>query len=292
MTTLYIAGPMRGIPEFNFPAFLGAQKDLELSGFGVINPAARDIEDGFDYEGLTGHEDLAVIGFDLRAALAWDLHAIAVDSDGIATLEGWENSKGASAEVATAKALGLPVKPLEDWLIQAHINVVDEHVKALAETYAWPTYFIPQGTTEDGDEVLTTADVLRANTVTMPDVLPTGEVRVTSETGGQKGRKAAELATLDPLALEVLAKVSGFGARKYESFNYLKGYDWSLSANAAFRHLLSFLQGEDNDPESGLPHTAHFAWHGLALTSFLVRELGTDDRVSAMLARHREEVAA
>jgi hypothetical protein len=104
------------------------------------------------------------------------------------------------------------------------------------------------------------------------------EVRTVSATGGEKGRKTAELASIDPLALLTLAEVSGFGARKYDSFNYLKGYDWTLSANAALRHLLAFLNGEDNDPESGLPHTAHFAWHGLALTSFLQRGLGTDDR--------------
>ena len=106
----------------------------------------------------------------------------------------------------------------------------------------------------------------------------TDEVRTVSATGGEKGRKSAELASIDPLALLTLAEVAGFGARKYAAFNYLKGYDWSLNANAALRHLLAFLNGEDLDPESGLPHTAHFAWHGLALTSFLQRGLGTDDR--------------
>ena len=42
--------------------------------------------------------------------------------------------------------------------------------------------------------------------------------------------------------------------------------------------LLAFLDGEDRDPESGLLHTAHIAWHGLALTAFLLRGVGTDDR--------------
>jgi len=104
------------------------------------------------------------------------------------------------------------------------------------------------------------------------------EVRVTSETGGQKGRKLAEIGSLDPKALLALAEVSGFGAQKYEAFNFLKGYDWSLSFNAAQRHLLAFWSGEDLDPESGLPHLAHAAWHCLAMISFLTRELGTDDR--------------
>ena len=59
--------------------------------------------------------------------------------------------------------------------------------------------------------------------------------------------------------------------------------------NAAFRHLLAFLSGEDRDEESGYLHAAHFAWHGLALTSFVLRGVGTDDRADTVLANYREE---
>ena len=104
------------------------------------------------------------------------------------------------------------------------------------------------------------------------------EVRVTSATGGEKGKKPQRLSTIDPLALLVLGEVSGFGADKYASFNYLKGYDWSLSIDAALRHLLKHQMGEDMDPESGLPHLGHAAWHCLAGVSFLLRGIGTDDR--------------
>ena len=105
-----------------------------------------------------------------------------------------------------------------------------------------------------------------------------GEVRVTSATGGQKGRKNARLGGADPGALMELARVYGYGEEKYARFNYLKGYDWSLSIDALYRHFLAFQSGEDRDPESGLLHTAHVAWHALALTAFLQRGLGTDDR--------------
>lgn len=104
------------------------------------------------------------------------------------------------------------------------------------------------------------------------------EVRITSETGGEKGTKPSQLGTIDPLALLVLGEVSGFGAQKYEAFNYLKGYDWRLTFDAAMRHWLAWWNGEDMDPESGLPHPAHAAWHGLAATSFMLREIGTDSR--------------
>ncbi|MGL4178310.1 MAG: dATP/dGTP diphosphohydrolase domain-containing protein [Dermatophilaceae bacterium] len=104
------------------------------------------------------------------------------------------------------------------------------------------------------------------------------EELVTSPTGGQKGRKPAQHGSLDPVALTTLAEVSGFGTRKYARHNYLRGYDWSLSYDALHRHLNAFWSGEDRDPESGLAHAAHAAWHALALVSFLERGIGTDDR--------------
>lgn len=104
------------------------------------------------------------------------------------------------------------------------------------------------------------------------------EVRVTSRTGGEKGQKQARLGGSDALALLELARVYGYGEQKYARYNYLKGYPWSLSVDAAYRHLLAFLAGEDRDRESGLLHTAHLAWHALTLTSFLLRRLGDDDR--------------
>lgn len=112
---------------------------------------------------------------------------------------------------------------------------------------------------------------------------PETEVRITSSTGGQKGQKMARLGALDPKSLRIVAEVAGFGAEKYAAFNFLKGYDWSLSYDALQRHLMSFWDGEDLDQESGLPHLAHAAWHCLALLSFDQRELGTDDRPDAVL---------
>jgi hypothetical protein len=108
------------------------------------------------------------------------------------------------------------------------------------------------------------------------------EVRITSATGGQKGQKDCRLGAVDPLALYELGLVAGMGEEKYDRFNYLKGYAWSLNVDAAFRHLLAFLSGEDRDPESGHLHTAHAMWHMGALTSFQLRKIGTDDRAPVL----------
>lgn len=102
-------------------------------------------------------------------------------------------------------------------------------------------------------------------------------------TGGQKGKKLTQLLAIDPLALIEVARVAGYGSLKYDRMNYMRGYPWSLSLDAMMRHILLFANGEMNDPESGLNHMGHAAWHALALVSFAERGLGTDDRVSILL---------
>lgn len=111
------------------------------------------------------------------------------------------------------------------------------------------------------------------------------ETRVTNEaTGGQKGAKLTQVGALDPVSLIEVARVAGFGANKYAAFNFLKGYDWSLSFNAGMRHAMLFWAGEDRDEESGRYHAAQAAWHFLTLTSFLMRGVGNDDRPPRLVA--------
>lgn len=104
------------------------------------------------------------------------------------------------------------------------------------------------------------------------------EVRVTSETGGQKGSKPVQLAWIDPFALEELGRVAGKGAEKYAAHNYRKGYPVSLSINAAWRHLLKAQAGEDVDDETKCYHFAMAAWQCLAALSILHDHPEFDDR--------------
>lgn len=109
---VYVAGPMTGIPEFNFPAFNAAAATLRADGHVVFNPAERDIErhNGVDISkgNASGSQEEAakVHGFSLRDALADDTWWICKEADAIALLPGWENSKGARAEHALSVALG------------------------------------------------------------------------------------------------------------------------------------------------------------------------------------------
>lgn len=99
-----------------------------------------------------------------------------------------------------------------------------------------------------------------------------------SQTKGVKGVKDARFDLLPWDALWVVARIFGFGASKYAERNWENGLKWSSSKAAMDRHMALWWAGEDKDPESGLPHIAHVAWHGLVLLSHVLRGIGTDDR--------------
>jgi len=79
---LYLAGPMRGYPEFNHPAFHAAAAELRASGHAVFNPAEHAESLGINTTGMTGdpsHEELA--GYSLRELIAADLAWICANAE-------------------------------------------------------------------------------------------------------------------------------------------------------------------------------------------------------------------
>ena len=79
--------------------------------FRSISPADLDREIGFDVKSLppdTDWNDVAKLGFDLKAAVQRDVDAI-LSCDAIFMLHGWSESRGAKAEKAVAEWLGLMV---------------------------------------------------------------------------------------------------------------------------------------------------------------------------------------
>jgi hypothetical protein len=108
---VYIAGPMRGKPGFNFAEFDKAEKFLHDQGFTPISPAAMDrLYEGW---GDAPPEDLPVDDTLKRRCMSRDLAAV-LDlrperGDFLFVLRGWEESKGAQAEIAVAKFMGLSI---------------------------------------------------------------------------------------------------------------------------------------------------------------------------------------
>lgn len=108
---IYLAGPMQGYPEFNFPTFNAVAWALRQRGHEVFNPAEKDIErhGGVDISKGNDAGSLDHVktqhGFSLRQALSEDLNYICHSANAIAMLPGWEKSNGAQAEHRTAVAL-------------------------------------------------------------------------------------------------------------------------------------------------------------------------------------------
>jgi len=111
-TAIYISGPMRGHPEFNFPAFFSREEALQWAypKAKIFSPARRDLDEGFDPSGFQGTADeIVTISFDLRKALLADCTFICEEATHIEMLPGWTRSTGATAERALGLALGLSI---------------------------------------------------------------------------------------------------------------------------------------------------------------------------------------
>lgn len=96
---LYLCGPMSGLPAFNYPAFNTAAGRLRAAGFEVLNPAENKLEGSPEWSDY------------MRVAIGQLVRA-----GGVATLPGFEKSRGAAVETKLAWDLGIQVRPVAYWL--------------------------------------------------------------------------------------------------------------------------------------------------------------------------------
>ena len=98
--TVYLSGPMTGLPDNNFPTFNAAASGLRMLGYNVVNPAELDTK----VEGLG--TDQAWRQY-MRADIKYLL-----DCDAIVMLPGWNESRVATLEHLIAQGLQMPVMTL------------------------------------------------------------------------------------------------------------------------------------------------------------------------------------
>lgn len=108
---LYLAGPMSGIEQFNFPAFYDAAEILRAAGHDIVSPAEMDAEDGIDAEALASADgDAKKLSLTWAQLLSRDVNIIGDETDdkidGIVFLPGWIRSRGARLEAFTALLSG------------------------------------------------------------------------------------------------------------------------------------------------------------------------------------------
>lgn len=113
MTTLYLSGPMTGLPEQNFPAFHAAAAQLRAAGYTVINPAEIEQPDPSSW--------IKCMWTDLAAMAA-------AEPDGVAYLPGWTRSRGACLEINLIHSLELPMGCVDTWIGRAqHLRSLNTH---------------------------------------------------------------------------------------------------------------------------------------------------------------------
>lgn len=119
---IYIAGPMRGKPYFNFPEFDKAKERLLSLGYDVYSPADADRAAGFDPFTMPPDYDWKK----LPEGEGWDIKTIAkrccdalLGCDGVYLIPGWQHSTGTQAEVSLAFWIGIPITfhHSSDWFV-------------------------------------------------------------------------------------------------------------------------------------------------------------------------------
>lgn len=108
---VYLSGPMSGLPDENFPAFMAVAAVLRLRGIAVVNPA--ELNPGVNRPGPNASpREVRSYWHD---CIRVDMREL-TDCDVIVLLPGWQYSDGAHSELSTARDCGLQIVMLEDVL--------------------------------------------------------------------------------------------------------------------------------------------------------------------------------
>ena len=100
---LYIAGPMSGLADSNYPEFFRVENELRAAGFDrILNPARAICPPGSSRQTY------------MRSVLTQLFQC-----DGVALLDGWWASRGAKFEVDVADRLGMEVQMWSLWVERA-----------------------------------------------------------------------------------------------------------------------------------------------------------------------------
>lgn len=92
MKRIYVAGPMTGLPDLNFPAFNAEAARLRAAGWEVLNPAEINPDHTMAWAECM-RRDIAVL----------------VTCDAVQLLPNWRASRGATLEHHVARELGLEI---------------------------------------------------------------------------------------------------------------------------------------------------------------------------------------
>lgn len=282
--TVYLAGPMTGYPDFNYLAFHAAAKVLRRTfGMEVINPA----------ENFDGNQDLP------REAYLVMAEEQIGRVQGVVLLPGWEKSNGVHRELRRyldGRMFGSEyVVELQDmgggeWTLEPVRNsrladfyhsqppLVPPHPRPMGVEREYEARMIdglPMGV--DSDDVIR-GDLGRKMFEEFDKEVATTSAKPTNPKDAL-GVNKIPLHLVPPTAIAACAMALGHGALKYGRMNWrVVGVRASVYYDAVLRHLTQWMEGHNEDNDSGLSHLDH-AIAGLAIL-IDAEEMGklTDDR--------------
>lgn len=241
-TRLYLAGPMRGKPDYNFPAFHAATRRLREWGFEVWSPAENDVtQDGFDPTKDKAREMSHYMKRDLPEVC----HA-----DAVAVLPGWEHSEGARLEVHVCRAIGHPVIDAET------LEEIPETV--ILERHEWRNggYVVENEAapfTQAEAEVCDVSSYVAQTpngTTTVYDTKPTNPKDIVAI-------NKLDMSLFPETAIAYGALGMTEGSCKYGGYNYRPGGVLaSVYIGALKRHIAKYYNGEWEDDKTNVPHLA------------------------------------
>jgi len=131
--SIYIAGPMTGLPQFNIPAFDAMALQLREVGYKAVSPAELDDPETRAISMASPDGAIATLeshGSTWGDFLSRDVKLIAdSDIDAVVVLPGWETSRGARLETFVAHLCGYPIYTVTvgnywDLRLVPHIDLV------------------------------------------------------------------------------------------------------------------------------------------------------------------------
>lgn len=151
--TVYLAGPMRGKPRYNYDLFTRAAQHIrETTGWRLFSPSENDTMRGFQFD--KSLEDQPE--YKMAETWKWNYRALS-ECDGIVFLDGWEHSAGCRDEAVVAMNCGLDSYHWCDddgGTLSAIGHLVCQHVLQRREPLAIEHQPEPDTDKPDGEDIL------------------------------------------------------------------------------------------------------------------------------------------
>jgi hypothetical protein len=134
MKQVYLGGPMRGQPLYNYQAFEDAAHALRAMGYLVYSPVDFDIDLGYvDVEFTTEPNGRRIFTkvelndtFDMHKVMRYDIRII-TQMDAVVFLPNWQGSSGSKMEDTVREFCGIPrwlINPLPNgtWSLETNLS--------------------------------------------------------------------------------------------------------------------------------------------------------------------------